>query len=106
MSGSVVADWDNEYARLARVASQLRSGVSNGAAGQDARALQSGLTRLESSLNHLPLASSEIQRRKRLVQHLQQTSSAGSSGAGVEDLLSGGGAVGGGGGQQQSSAAA
>lgn len=95
---AVVTDWDNEYARLARVASQLRSGINNTANGNaetSARALQTGLSRLESFLNHLPLAMSEIQRRKRLVQHLQQqttTSTPAVAGGGGASAASGGGA--------------
>lgn len=68
-----IAEWDNEYARLARSASQMRTkGIAISAS--NARTLQSGLQRLEVSLDNLPLAAGEIQRRKRLVQHLQQTS--------------------------------
>lgn len=67
-----VAEWDNEYARLARAASQMRTtGIVTGS--DDARSLQQSLSRLEASLDSLPLQSGEIQRRKRLVQHLQQT---------------------------------
>jgi hypothetical protein len=97
MSGSnskVVSDWDNEYARLARVASQLRSGISStaisGGSNSSASALQTGLSRLELSLQHLPLAAGEIQRRKRLVQHLQQTTTT------TTPVPSGGGGGGGG----------
>lgn len=71
---SAVNEWDNEYARLARAASQLRTqGLVSG--GDQHRSLQQGLTRLEHSLNSLPLPPAEIQRRKRLVQHLQQNGS-------------------------------
>ena len=73
---SSIAEWDNEYARLARAASQIRSGVAN-----DAAALPAGLQRLDAALDQLPLQPTEIQRRRRLVQHLQQTS--GAAGAGV-----------------------
>eukprot|EP00527_Entomoneis_sp_CCMP2396_P006343 CAMPEP_0198153028 /NCGR_PEP_ID=MMETSP1443-20131203/62317_1 /TAXON_ID=186043 /ORGANISM="Entomoneis sp., Strain CCMP2396" /LENGTH=182 /DNA_ID=CAMNT_0043819215 /DNA_START=64 /DNA_END=612 /DNA_ORIENTATION=- len=68
-----VAEWDNEYARLARAASQLRSGVGVGNDG-DAN-LRAGLQRLETSLDRLPLQPTEIQRRRRLIQHLKETSS-------------------------------
>lgn len=74
-----IAEWDNEYARLARVASQLRSGV--GVA--DASALPVQLQRLDAALQQLPLPPTEVQRRRRLIQHLQQTttgSAAASSG--------------------------
>jgi len=67
-----VSEWDNEYARWARVASQIRAtGIrSNGA---DVQRLQTGLQQLESALAELPLQPPEIQRRRRLIQHLQQT---------------------------------
>ena len=68
-----VAEWDNEYARLARAASQLRSGVG---VGNDASNLQSSLQRLEANLEKLPLQPTEIQRRRRLIQHLSDSSSA------------------------------
>ena len=73
-----ISEWDNEYARLARVASQMRSGVST----RDAAGLPAALQRLQSSLDQLPLQPTEIQRRRRLVQHLQQTSG-GSTGGGA-----------------------
>uniref|UniRef100_A0A7S3PCT6 t-SNARE coiled-coil homology domain-containing protein n=1 Tax=Amphora coffeiformis TaxID=265554 RepID=A0A7S3PCT6_9STRA len=69
MPPTSIAEWDNEYARLARAASQIRSGVVAGGAAD----LPSGLQRLEAALQHLPLQPTEIQRRRRLVQHLQQT---------------------------------
>jgi hypothetical protein len=67
---SSIADWDNEYARLARVASQMRSGIGG---PTDAAALPGGLQRLDAALQQLPLPPTEIQRRRRLIQHLQQT---------------------------------
>lgn len=68
-----VAEWDNEYARLARAASQLRTqGLVNSNAVADQRALQNGLIRLSQSLDNLPLSPAEIQRRRRLIQHLEQ----------------------------------
>jgi hypothetical protein len=72
-SSMSVSEWDNEYARLARVASQMRTtGILTQAS--DVRSLQLGLQRLEAALNTLPLQAAEVQRRRRLVQHLQQTS--------------------------------
>eukprot|EP00540_Astrosyne_radiata_P019605 CAMPEP_0116835542 /NCGR_PEP_ID=MMETSP0418-20121206/7603_1 /TAXON_ID=1158023 /ORGANISM="Astrosyne radiata, Strain 13vi08-1A" /LENGTH=166 /DNA_ID=CAMNT_0004465221 /DNA_START=89 /DNA_END=589 /DNA_ORIENTATION=- len=69
MSFSSVTDWDNEYARLQRVASQMRTqGHSTSAAEADA--LRQGLTRLNNSLDGLGLSASEVTRRRRLVQHL------------------------------------
>jgi hypothetical protein len=67
-----VSDWDNEYARLARAASQLRT---TGIVSQpsDRNALTVGLQRLDQSLSNLPLQPTEIQRRRRLIQHLLQT---------------------------------
>lgn len=80
MTVSSVADWDNEYARLARVASQLRTtGLSSSTTttAQDVKALSMGLQRLDASLGTLQqsqqLAMAEVQRRRRLLQHLQQT---------------------------------
>lgn len=67
-----VSTWDNEYARLARSASQLRTtGMQVDAS--EVRSLQAGLQTLEADLSRLPLQPAEIQRRRRLVQHLQQT---------------------------------
>jgi len=94
-----VAEWDNEYARLARAASQMRTtGILTGTA--DVQALQQGLQRMDAALGNLAMQPGEMQRRRRLIQHLQQTST-GSSGGG------GGGGTGrnynNGGGAQQSS---
>jgi cobalamin biosynthesis Mg chelatase CobN len=50
----------------------------------DQRALQNGLIRLSQSLDSLPLSPAEIQRRRRLIQHLeqqQQSTATGSSNA-------------------------
>mmetsp|Transcript_27403 Transcript_27403/g.75526 ORF Transcript_27403/g.75526 Transcript_27403/m.75526 type:complete len:190 (-) Transcript_27403:342-911(-) len=66
-----VAEWDNEYARLARAASQQRSGLNHG--GNDT--LRTSLQRLQTNLETLPLQPTEIQRRRRLIQHLMETSS-------------------------------
>lgn len=68
------AEWDNEYARLARVSSQLRTQGLNSSAGVDARQLQQHLSRLDAALLSLPLPASEIQRRRRLIQHLKNPS--------------------------------
>lgn len=73
---SSVEAWDNEYARLARAASQLRTqGLQSTAS--DAASLQQGLARLSSQVASLPLH--ERDRRRRLVSHLQQQSSGGSN---------------------------
>ena len=61
-----VAEWDN-----ARTASQMRTtGIRSSTTTNSAADLQSGLQQLEASLNHLPLQPQEIQRRRRLIQHL------------------------------------
>ena len=74
MSSSAVAEWDNEYARVARVASQLRTqGLTS--PGADRQQLQNHLSRLDATLSSLPLSAPEIQRRRRLIQHLQNPSS-------------------------------
>ena len=76
---SSVSAWDNEYARLARSASQLRTtGIH--VASADVRSLQAGLQSLEGDLSRLPLQPAEVQRRRRLIQHLQQTTTSGGSG--------------------------
>ena len=75
-----VAEWDNEYARLARAASQMRTTGLATQAG-DAQSLQQGLLRLEDYLDNRLSASalppSEIQRRRRLIQHLRSQQQAG-----------------------------
>eukprot|EP00541_Cyclophora_tenuis_P015204 CAMPEP_0116571608 /NCGR_PEP_ID=MMETSP0397-20121206/17666_1 /TAXON_ID=216820 /ORGANISM="Cyclophora tenuis, Strain ECT3854" /LENGTH=169 /DNA_ID=CAMNT_0004099747 /DNA_START=98 /DNA_END=607 /DNA_ORIENTATION=- len=69
-----INDWDNEYARLARVASQRRTGMLSTSTA-DAQALHHGLTRLQQSLETTAFAAQlpapELARRRRLVQHLQ-----------------------------------
>jgi hypothetical protein len=75
---TAISDWDNEYARLARAASQLRTaGLSS--SSTNVASVQQGLQRLAASLESLPLAPTEVTRRRRLVQHLQQTTSSSSS---------------------------
>lgn len=73
-----IASWDNEYAKLARTASQLRTtGIPSSTT--DVQQLQAGLRNLDAQLHNLPLQASEVQRRRRLIVHLQQTSSGNSS---------------------------
>ena len=72
---STVAEWDNEYARLSRAASQMRTQGLSSPAGDQQRSLQQGLARLDAALNTLPIAAAELQRRRRLIQHLQNPSS-------------------------------
>jgi hypothetical protein len=63
--------WDDEYARLARAASQLRTQGLTWSHDQQ-RQLNVGLSRLDNSLTSLSLPAAEFQRRRRLVQGLQQ----------------------------------
>jgi len=82
---TTIAEWDNEYARLARMASQIRSGVvavNTGGGSSSSTDLPTGLSRLEDSLRALPLPPTEAQRRRRLVQHLQQTTGVNAGGGG------------------------
>jgi len=67
---SAVNEWDNDYARVARIASQFRTqGLNKGQA--EPRQLFQHITRLDESLSTLPLQASQIQRRRRLLQHLR-----------------------------------
>lgn len=86
-----VNEWDNEYARLARAASQLRTQGLVTSGGDQQRSLQQGLSRLEAELGTLPLPPAETQRRRRLVQHLQQSGSAPNSTVGSSLDGTGGG---------------
>lgn len=72
-----VAEWDDEYARLSRVASQMRTPGLGSASSVDEqqRSLRQSLARLDASLNALPLTAAETQRRRRLIQHLQNPAS-------------------------------
>jgi hypothetical protein len=83
---SSVSDWDNEYARLARIASQLRT---MGGSDSDLRALQSGLSRLQQSLGNLPIPRPELIRRNRLITHLQQNNALGQQDEMIDDLAIG-----------------
>lgn len=93
-----ITSWDNDYARIARAASQLRTTSPNSSSfdrqGQ-ASSIQTGINRLASQLNtlesNLSLSPSEAGRRRNLLE-------------GLNAQLSGGG--GGGGGRGQSSTAA
>jgi hypothetical protein len=81
-----VSDWDNEYARFARVASQLRS---RGGTDSDHRSLQAGLSRLAVSLDRLALPSNELLRRRRLISHLQQNPQLAQQDEMIDDLAIG-----------------
>lgn len=107
---SSAADWDDEYARLARAASQLRASGSAAMAGpgreHQITSVQAGLDRLSSRLNAMEsqgaLASSEIGRRRALVDGLNRQVQEASSSSGGAGLDAGGGGFGGGGsGQRQ-----
>jgi hypothetical protein len=77
---SSVSDWDNEYARLARAASQLRT-PGLGSTPSDAQAFQTSCRRLQSSLASLKLylTPAELQRRERLIQHLMTSTNTATS---------------------------
>ncbi|KAG7351917.1 hypothetical protein IV203_007965 [Nitzschia inconspicua] len=66
-----VSEWDNDYARVARVASQLRTQGLHTGGGNPQQQLQQHLARLDSALSTLPLAPAELQRRRRLIHHLR-----------------------------------
>eukprot|EP00539_Tryblionella_compressa_P001188 CAMPEP_0178734238 /NCGR_PEP_ID=MMETSP0744-20121128/1238_1 /TAXON_ID=913974 /ORGANISM="Nitzschia punctata, Strain CCMP561" /LENGTH=183 /DNA_ID=CAMNT_0020386507 /DNA_START=17 /DNA_END=565 /DNA_ORIENTATION=- len=73
MQSPAVSEWDNDYARVARVASQLRTqGLSSSFVTQ--QELEQHVARLDAALTTLPLTNAEIQRRRRLIQHLKTTS--------------------------------
>ena len=75
---STVTDWDDEYARLARAASQLRASGSTATAGpgrdHQIVSIRAGLERLHSRLRSMELQGSlgaaEIGRRRNLVEGL------------------------------------
>jgi hypothetical protein len=119
---TTIAAWDDEYARISRAASQLRTTPQNGynqqnptARNHQKRSVQSGLARLKSSLmtmrNSGLVNSADVQRRIGLIDNLEQQvggsrsglgGGGGGGGGGTADLLGMGGA---GGGQRQSLAA-
>lgn len=74
-TSSAVNEWDNDYARVARIASQFRTqglNKNNSSSGQaEPRQLFQHITRLDEALSTLPLPQSQIQRRRRLLQHLR-----------------------------------
>lgn len=93
-----VADWDNEYARMARAGSQIRSGLGGDRSG-DLRSLYAGLDRLDGQLSGLPLAPTEVDRRRRLIQNLKQTTGSSTApatqaGGGLQPAVGGAGAGG------------
>jgi hypothetical protein len=91
-----ITEWDDEYARMARIAaSQFRTTPGYSMKQQrttpDINLFQQSLQRLDNALLSSTISSSlsstEVQRRRRLVQHLQQTTIPGSTG--TVDLLGG-----------------
>eukprot|EP01083_Nonionella_stella_P056961 149736_1 len=87
-----ISDWDDEYARISRAASQLRttSGPSShqphpSAREHQIRSVQTGLSRLKSSLmtmrNSGMMNSTDVQRRIGLVDNLEQQVNIGGSNA-------------------------
>jgi hypothetical protein len=103
-----IASWDDEYARISRAASQLRTTPGNGlnqphptARAHQIRSVQTGLARLKSNLmtirNSGMVNSTEIQRRLGLIDNLErQFGASASSGNGATgDLLGMGGDSGG-----------
>ena len=74
-TSSAVNEWDNDYARVARIASQFRTqglNKNNSSSGQaEPRQLFQHITRLDEALSTLPLPQSQIKRRRRLLQHLR-----------------------------------
>jgi hypothetical protein len=100
-----INEWDDEYAKMARIAaSQFRTTPGYTMKQQpplqqdSIRIFQQNLQRLDNALTTIPTISSslsvtEIQRRRRLIQHLQQTSISGnttagsSSSNGIVDLI-------------------
>jgi len=94
---SAISEWDDEYARVSRAASQLRttnfsgSHTSNVAREQQVNSIQSGLSRLHKKLSSLQasrqIPHQEAMRRKLLVDNLLRQVGGGNSVTGVEDLL-------------------
>jgi len=80
---STISQWDDEYARIARAASQLRASPQGGynqphptARAHQVRSVQSGLSRLKSSLmsmkNSGMVNSADVQRRIGLIDNLEK----------------------------------
>jgi uncharacterized phage infection (PIP) family protein YhgE len=113
MNDYSINGWDNEYARLARAASQLRT-VSpnnnnmNAQQRQDqASSIQTGLNRLDTQLHNLEssmsVSSAEASRRRTLLEGLRTQLS---EITGTTNTTSGGGGGGGGYGRGESATAA
>eukprot|EP00565_Helicotheca_tamesis_P008411 CAMPEP_0185723878 /NCGR_PEP_ID=MMETSP1171-20130828/569_1 /TAXON_ID=374046 /ORGANISM="Helicotheca tamensis, Strain CCMP826" /LENGTH=177 /DNA_ID=CAMNT_0028391645 /DNA_START=117 /DNA_END=647 /DNA_ORIENTATION=+ len=92
-----VSSWDDDYARLARAASQLRatgSTLSEPIRNNQVQSIQTGLNRLYANLQMLErnrqLAPAEVGRRRQLVEHLRTQLGGGNGG----DVVGGGGGYG------------
>mmetsp|Transcript_42259 Transcript_42259/g.62621 ORF Transcript_42259/g.62621 Transcript_42259/m.62621 type:complete len:165 (+) Transcript_42259:119-613(+) len=83
-----VAEWDNEYARLARAAAQMRA-VGSSTTLADQRDLHQNLSRLNDGLQFLSLPPQEIARRRRLVQGLQANPVLAQQDEMIDDLAAG-----------------
>ena len=99
---SSLSSWDDDYARISRAASQLRTSTTNNsfqphpsARQQQIRSIQSGLTRLKSSLESMRssgmIGSGDYNRRMGLVDNLENQVSGSAGGGGNQqqegDLL-------------------
>ena len=101
-----ITSWDNDYARIARAASQLRTTNNNSSTNFDRQgqtsSIQTGINRLASQLNslesNLSLTTAEASRRRNLLEGLNVQLSGGNASLG--------GIVGGGRGGESSTAAA
>lgn len=78
-AASSVSNWDNEYAKVARKSTQLRTpGLATSSSSPqqnqvDREQLSQNLSRLNQSLNSLPISSPELLRRRRLIQNMQSS---------------------------------
>ncbi len=92
---SSIAEWDDEYARVARAASQLRTAGSPrqhpSARQHQVRSVQTGLSRLKSSLmsmrNSGMMNSADVQRRIGLIDNLERQVNGSGGNNGDMDLL-------------------
>lgn len=81
-----IEEWDEEYAKLARVSSQLRASNQQHSMSQTTESIRSGLQRLHSSLNSMPIDPSDAARRRNLVENLSKQVDS-PNGNGDADLL-------------------
>ena len=84
MSSAAVSNWDNEYAKVARVSSQLRTeGLNSNNNNKREQQFHSHLQDLNLSLNSLPISTPELHRRRRLIQNMQDSTGNTPGGAGT-----------------------